>query len=45
VISAPIAGRVANRIAPFLNVKRIVLPVASGGPPPVDPKLLTGDEE
>jgi cell division protein FtsI (penicillin-binding protein 3) len=45
VISAPIAGRVANRIAPFLNVKRIVLPVESGGPAPVDPKLLTGDEE
>jgi cell division protein FtsI (penicillin-binding protein 3) len=45
VISAPIAGRVANRIAPWLNVKRIVLPVESGGPPPVDPKLLTGDEE
>jgi cell division protein FtsI (penicillin-binding protein 3) len=45
VISAPIAGKVIERIAPFLGVRRAaVAPVAPGPRPPVDPKLLTGDE-
>jgi cell division protein FtsI (penicillin-binding protein 3) len=44
VVSAPIAGRVIARIAPFLGVRRIVLPGDGGPKPEVDPKLLTGDE-
>ena len=42
VVSAPIAGKVIERIAPFLGVKRIIVPVATGPKPEVDPKLLTG---
>ena len=38
------AGRVIARIAPFLGVRRIVLPGDGGPKPEVDPKLLTGDE-
>jgi len=45
VVSAPIAGRVIERIAPMLGVSRIILPADSGPRPEVDPKLLTGDEE
>jgi len=44
VISAPVAGKVIERIAPFLGVRRVTVAADSGPRPPVDPKLLTGDE-
>ena len=44
VVSAPIAGKVIDRIAPFLGVRRIVLPGDGAPVAEVDPKLLTGDE-
>ena len=44
VISAPIAGKVIERIAPFLGVRRIAVTAAADPKAPVDPKLLTGDE-
>jgi cell division protein FtsI (penicillin-binding protein 3) len=42
--AAPAAGRVIERIAPLLGVKRVVLPQDTGPKPPVDPKTLTGEE-
>jgi cell division protein FtsI (penicillin-binding protein 3) len=36
MVSAPPAGRVINRIAPFLGVKR---DPASAGPAPLDPQV------
>ncbi len=44
VVSAPIAGRVIERIAPFLGVRRVAVTKAVDPKAPVDPKLLTGDE-
>ena len=44
VVSAPIAGRVIERIAPLLGVTRITMPADDGPKPNVDPSLLTGDE-
>ena len=43
--AAPAAGRVIERIAPLLGVQRVVLPEETGPKPPVDPKMLTGDEQ
>jgi cell division protein FtsI (penicillin-binding protein 3) len=46
--AAPAAGRVIARIAPFVGVRRIILPgdaAAGGHPPPVDPSQLAGEEE
>jgi cell division protein FtsI (penicillin-binding protein 3) len=44
VVSAPIAGKVIERIAPFLGVRRIAVAADQDPKAPVDPKLLTGDE-
>jgi cell division protein FtsI (penicillin-binding protein 3) len=44
VVSAPIAGKVIERIAPFLGVRRIAVAADAGAKTEVDPKLLTGDE-
>ena len=43
VVAAPIAGKVIERIAPFLGVRRIAVASDQSGKA-VDPKLLTGDE-
>jgi cell division protein FtsI (penicillin-binding protein 3) len=42
--AAPAAGRVIERIAPFVGVRRIAVPDQAGPKPPVDPKTLTGEE-
>jgi cell division protein FtsI (penicillin-binding protein 3) len=42
--AAPAAGRVIERIAPFLGVRRVAVPDQAGPKPPVDPKTLTGEE-
>lgn len=43
--AAPAAGRVIDRIAPFVNVRRVILPgEAERRNQPVDPSLLTGGE-
>ncbi len=44
VVSAPIAGKVIERIAPLLGVRRIAVTQAVDPKAPVDPKLLAGDE-
>jgi cell division protein FtsI (penicillin-binding protein 3) len=44
VVSAPIAGKVIERIAPLLAVRRIAVTQAADPKAPVDPKLLAGDE-
>jgi hypothetical protein len=36
---------VIERIAPFVNVRRVILPAQTGPRAPVDPALLTGGEE
>ncbi len=43
-VSAPIAGKIVARIAPFLGVRRVVTPAETGPRPPVDPSTLSGDE-
>jgi cell division protein FtsI (penicillin-binding protein 3) len=44
--AAPAAGRVIDRIAPFVNVRRVILPGdATARSTPVDPSLLTGEEQ
>jgi cell division protein FtsI (penicillin-binding protein 3) len=44
--AAPAAGRVIERIAPFLGVRRVAVPEQPAGvKPPVDPSTLTGGEE
>ncbi|HEX7760059.1 MAG TPA: penicillin-binding protein 2 [Caulobacteraceae bacterium] len=43
--AAPAAGRVIERIAPLLGVQRVVMAEDTGPKPPVDPKMLTGDEQ
>ncbi len=45
VTSAPAAGRVIERIAPMLGVRRVILPTDLAGKPAVDPKLLTGEDQ
>jgi cell division protein FtsI (penicillin-binding protein 3) len=44
--AAPAAGKVIERIAPFLNVHRVAMPPAAPGQAkaPVDPKTLVGEE-
>ena len=42
VVSAPIAGKVIERIAPFLGVRRIAATVATDPKAPVDASALTG---
>jgi cell division protein FtsI (penicillin-binding protein 3) len=42
VVSAPIAGKVIERIAPFLGVRRIAATVATDPKAPVDAQALTG---
>ena len=42
--AAPAAGRVAERIAPFLKVKRADAPVMVAGAPPLTPARLNGGE-
>ena len=42
VVSAPIAGKVIARIAPFLGVRRIAATVAPDPKAPVDAQALTG---
>src|SRR5207253_6619704 len=42
--AAPAAGRVIERIGPFLNVQRVILPEDAGPKKPVDPRTLTGEE-
>jgi len=44
VVTAPIAGKIIERIAPFLGVRRVTTGADTGPKPAVDPKLLTGDE-
>jgi cell division protein FtsI (penicillin-binding protein 3) len=44
VVSAPIAGRVIERIAPFLRVRRIATTAVADRKAPVDTKLLTGED-
>jgi len=43
-VSAPIAGRIVGRIAPFLGVRRVITAEDSGPKPPVDPSTLSGQE-
>lgn len=43
--AAPAAGRVIERIAPFLGVRRVAVPPAAAVKAPVDPSALTGGEE
>jgi cell division protein FtsI (penicillin-binding protein 3) len=43
--AAPAAGRVIERIAPFLGVRRVILPADLAAKPAVDPKLLTGEDQ
>jgi len=43
--AAPAAGRVIERIAPFVGVRRVVLPAAAGPKAPSDPTAVTGEEE
>jgi len=42
--ASPAAGRVIERIAPFLGVRRVAVPDQAGAKPAVDPKTLTGEE-
>jgi cell division protein FtsI (penicillin-binding protein 3) len=44
VVSAPIAGKVIERIAPLLGVRRVAVTGTPDPKAPVDPKLLAGDE-
>ena len=43
-VSAPIAGKIIARIAPFLGVRRVLTAADSGPKPPVDPSTLSGNE-
>jgi cell division protein FtsI (penicillin-binding protein 3) len=43
--AAPTAGRVIERIAPFLGVQRVVVPSDLAPKAPVDAKLLTGEDQ
>jgi cell division protein FtsI (penicillin-binding protein 3) len=42
--AAPTAGRVIQRIAPLLGVRRVMLPADAAPAAPVDPALLAGGE-
>jgi cell division protein FtsI (penicillin-binding protein 3) len=43
-VSAPIAGKIIARIAPFLGVRRVITAADIGPKPPVDPSTLSGAE-
>lgn len=45
VTAAPAAGRVIERIAPFLGVRRVIVASDLAPKPPVDPKLLSGEDQ
>ncbi|MGI8839968.1 MAG: peptidoglycan D,D-transpeptidase FtsI family protein [Caulobacteraceae bacterium] len=45
VVSAPIAGRVIARIAPFLGVRRVAGPVAGDPKVPVDPDQVVASRD